>query len=212
MDIHGVGDTVRFVCTARKEARDCVAERRSIRQEMFEEQLASVIDVIRLPPNYKAQALALLQTIDPESNEARILKRRDALMAELERCKHTYKADVRQIQYELAGLPPMPSVEQRAEVLDEVAGLLADLGALWGGATDEERRDIARALFASVWVDLDGRRVVAVQMKSTLRTLRNVLDTGLSSDTTYSQLRNRRDSRTRDVHNPTAYTADCIAA
>jgi hypothetical protein len=48
---------------------------------------------------------------------------------------------------------------------------------------------MARALFDAVWVDLDGRCIVAVQMKSTLHALRNVLrtaeETG-SSDATYN--------------------------
>jgi len=181
LDIHGVGDKVRFVCTARKEARDCAAEKRSVKQEVFEEHLATVIDALQLPPAYRERALEMLGQIDPQSDEARILKRRDALLAELERCKHTYKigvspqaefdADVRRIQYELAGLPPLPSIERRTEVLDEAAALLDNIGRLWREIPRAHQRDLAQTLFRGVSVDLDRGNITQVDLDPSLQDL-----------------------------------------
>ncbi len=87
--------------------------------------------------------------------------------------------------------PPADSVDLYA-----APALFSKLGALKRKVSDKDSRDIARALFDAVWVDLDGKRVVAIQMKKTLRPLRNVLSmhteahqesSGASSATTIAE-------------------------
>jgi hypothetical protein len=112
---------------------------------------------------------------------AQVAQRRARLHADLERAQQyllsgyiteeQFRAKRAEIQANLAALQPLA-----AEVdLDEAAARLKDLGRTWADATDDERREIARAFFEAVYCDLDRKQVIAVKMKSTLSPFKSVL-------------------------------------
>jgi len=186
---------------------DCAAIRRSINGAAVDAALCARVSTLVLPDNWRVLAL---DGIDGKQDEAqRIEDRRHALDRQLEKAqRHLLDGFVTESQF----LETRAAIEAERAMLtppanfvdmDAAADLLGNLPELWRSATDEERRTIARVLFDAVWVDLDGKRVVAVQMKNTLRALQSVLisepdtDDGSSSGATYSQLRNRRDSNSR---------------
>ncbi len=183
---------------------DCASIRRSIDGATVDAALCALVGALTLPDDWRTLALAGMDGAQDEAR--RVAERRQALDRQLQQAQRylldgfitegQFVEKRAAVEAERAALvPPVDTVD-----LDMAAALLSDLGALWERATDEERRDIARALFDAVWVDLDGKRVVAVQMKSTLRALQSVLisgDNGSSSDATYSRMRNRRDSNSR---------------
>jgi DNA invertase Pin-like site-specific DNA recombinase len=182
-------------------ASPVVPLRRSIDGATVEEALAGVMAEIRLPDDW------LRLIVDEAAGDAgeaeRIAARRQALQRQLEQAQAyllrgyiteaQFLAERAQIGAELATLtPPHDALD-----LEDAAARVRHLPAVWADATPEERRDIARALFDAVWVDLDARRVVAFQMKSTLRRLRSVLcygDTGTDSIAICGRMRNRRAS------------------
>jgi site-specific DNA recombinase len=177
----GKGTKVRFVCTAPSRGLTCSAGKRSIDQAVLERQIAGLIGAVRLPPTYQEEALTLLGEVDPESEEAAIQARREALLAELERCKHAFKlgvsdqaefdADVRRIRHELEGLPVVSTVEERRLSLEEVARYLEDVRTLWAAATRPEQRALAQTLFRAVHVDLDAQAIVRADLPPQFRDL-----------------------------------------
>jgi hypothetical protein len=179
----------------------CSAVRRSIDGAIVEEALAGVMAEIRLPDDW--QCLIVDEAAVDAGEAERIAARRQALQRQLEQAQAyllrgyitepQFLAKRVQIGAELATLTP----PQDALDLEAAAARVRHLPAVWADATPEERRDIARALFEAVWVDLDARRVVAFQMKRTLRRLRSVLrygNTGTDSTAICGEMRNRRAS------------------
>jgi hypothetical protein len=179
----------------------CSAVRRSIDGAIVEEALAGVMAEIRLPDDW--QCLIVDEAAVDAGEAERIAARRQALQRQLEQAQAyllrgyitepQFLAERVQIGAELATLTP----PQDALDLEAAAARVRHLPTVWADATPEERRDIARALFEAVWVDLDARRVVAFQMKRTLRRLRSVLrygNTGTDSTAICGEMRNRRAS------------------
>jgi hypothetical protein len=125
--------------------------------------------------------MTLLREVDPESEEATIQARREALLAELERCKHAFKlgvsdlaefdADVRRIRHALEGLPVVSTVEERRLSLEEAARYLEDVRTLWAAATRPEQRALAQTLFRAVHVDLDAQAIVRADLPPQFRDL-----------------------------------------
>jgi hypothetical protein len=179
----------------------CTAHRRSVDGAVVEEALSRVVGVLRLPPDWKAIALA---DVAADDEARRNQTRRAALQKQLDQAQtwllrsyireDQFIAERAEIERELTTLAP----DEDAADLDEIAARLDNLLEMWRNATPEQRRDIVRATFDGVWVDLDGRRVVAVQMKRTLRRLRTALHLVQNADVTGNsgRMRNRRGSNT----------------
>jgi hypothetical protein len=128
--------------------------------------LGTFVQQLRLPDAWQAVVLAEIGADDDAA--AQVAQRRARLHADLERAQQyllsgyiteeQFRAKRAEIQADLAALQPLA-----AEVdLDEAAARLKDLGRTWADATDEERREIARAFFEAVYCDLDCKQVVAV--------------------------------------------------
>lgn len=198
------GTALTYRDASRERGLVCTAARRTIDGATVDDAFCALVGALALPDDWRELALA---ASDGDQDEARrIMDRRQALDRQLEQAQRylldgfiteeQFLEKRAAVEAERATLePPADSVD-----LDAAAGLLGDLGALWNAGSAEERRAMARALFDNVWVDLDGRRVVAVQMKNALRPLRRALsthmipDAGLRRSDTYGRMRNRRGS------------------
>jgi hypothetical protein len=119
--------------------------------------------LVEIPPIFAGQPPVNPQSHARDDAGAASAARRAALAQQLEQAQtYLLKGYIREDQFvaertkierELATLLlPQDTVD-----LDAVARLLRDLGTLWRDSTEEERRDIARACFERVWVDLDAR-------------------------------------------------------
>ena len=134
---------------------------------------------LHLPDAWYAAAVAHLDT--GTEDRARIEQQRGALERGIERQKRLlldgditqadYRAEKSRIEAELA-LLRLPAAMDSAE---HAATRLRDLAGLWEHATPEERRDLAGRMFEAIWCDLDGKRIIAVQMKRAFLPLKNAL-------------------------------------
>jgi len=77
------------------------------------------------------------------------------------------------IEGELADLARREGVSLN---LERAAALLEDLQAHWDGEEEAGRAQLAHGLFAALWVDLDARRVVGVQLIEDLHPVRALLE------------------------------------
>jgi len=205
------GTTLTYRDASPERGITCTATRRTIDGTVVDQALTALVGALTLPADWRSITLAALNGAHDETR--RIADRRQALDRQLEQAQRflldgfiteaQFLEKRGAVEAERATLTPPPTMVD----LDRAALLLRDVHALWDAASAEERRDLVRALFESVWVDLDGKRVVAVQMKEALLPLRSALfmhtapsggaPAGLHSNTIYGRLRNRRDSNPR---------------
>jgi hypothetical protein len=168
-----------YRCASRDRHISCAAQRRSIPAAAVDRDLGTFVQQLRLPDAWQAVVLAEIGADDDAA--AQVAQRRARLHADLERAQQyllsgyiteeQFRAKRAEIQVDLAALQPLAEEVD----LDEAAARLKDLGRTWADATDEERREIARAFFEAVYCDLDRKQVIAVKMKSTLSPFKSVL-------------------------------------
>jgi hypothetical protein len=157
----------------------CTAHRRSIPAPIVDEYLVLAVRGLQLPDDWHARAVAHVETAAQDT--ARLLAQRTTLERRLQHHKRLlmdgdidqadYRAEKARIEAELATLQPAREVVD----LELAAARLRELHALWDHATPAERREITRTLFTAVYCDLDGQRVLAVQLERAFLPLRNAL-------------------------------------
>jgi len=152
---------------ARQQGREC--DQRMVRAEDAEDALGDFLRRLRLPADWQARVLALIQE---QAGQARDIERERArIEGQLERLKRLFQmGDVTEREYtaerdrlraQLAALTPpaMPDLARAAE-------LLQDFGAIWNAATPRERRRVVHTLLETVYLDAERGPVVAIEPKA----------------------------------------------
>jgi len=157
----------------------CATTRKSISATVVEHALGAAISGLHLPEDWHTHAMAQMDTAPQDT--ARLQAQRTMLERKMQHHKRLlmdgdidqadYRAEKARIDAEVATLQPA-----KEEVdLETAAHRLRHLKALWEHATPEERREVVQHLFTAVWCDLNGKRVVAVQLGRAFLSLRNAL-------------------------------------
>jgi len=134
---------------------------------VLESQVEAWLRTLRLPPDWRAdvekmqRAAVTRHAAQPAADMVQTRGQLDRLrelyvMGDLSREEYVRRR--RELEASVASGAATPSYTEA--VLVKAARLLSDLGDLWGGATAEERTEIAQTLFAEVRVR-DGRIVGA---------------------------------------------------
>ena len=164
----------------------CGSGRKSIPADHVDAVIAAAVRGLRLPEDWRARILDELGEI--EAPAAQVEARRADLEARAARARallvdgvlsrSDYQAERARIDADLAALGVLPTRPGQVDA-EEVAALLADLGRLWDGACDEERRELASRVIAEVRCDLDDPATLEVGVHPALAQLWPALPGGI---------------------------------
>jgi hypothetical protein len=153
--------------TAEWRGFQCSVPTVSLRADELEAQWGAIVARIKLPADWRNRIEDLAG--DADEREA-ILREREVIQEKLRRTKQLYKdlimdeteyrSTVEALQSRLASLvlPNSPHLFKAAEYLE-------NLGTLWAEATLIEQREITRVLLKAMYVDLQQKRIVAIEPK-----------------------------------------------
>ena len=142
---------------------DCPMSEKSVRAEVVDDQIASIMNLLRLPNNWENAVKSLLyqkeDITNPENERARIRK----ALRDLREMKkhgmydgeeHVFWRDVEELQEKLSRLDATkePAIRQAAERLLDIQGA-------WDLATRQEREELVKMLLERVGCDLQHNRI-----------------------------------------------------
>lgn len=143
---------------------DCPDMRTGVRGEPLHRQLAAIVRLLQLPPDWQAD----LQTLSQDDDEvATLTNRRQRLEAERRRLKEAYvrgdfaedediyRRELERIRRELTTLPATDDLYQ----VRQAVGLLESLSTLWDAADEGDRRDLVQLMLREVLVDVTQARL-----------------------------------------------------
>jgi site-specific DNA recombinase len=150
----------------------CSNTKTVIRGEVLEAQVEEIITSLRLPRSWREQVVEYLQQAD---EHRRLREERKRLENRLRRLQEVYldgypEADYKREKESIrAALSAMgePAEEEVLVLGDHVEGLLE----AWGHATKEEKRDLLKMMLEAVYVDVPGKKLVALQVKPAFKPL-----------------------------------------
>jgi DNA invertase Pin-like site-specific DNA recombinase len=163
---------VRYHCRNKAQGLGCSGSGSFL--DVYERQLADDLRAFRLPPDWKQQLLALAEEQEQHRPDVecqrRELEARRARLVELftwgDLSRAHYQAQRDAIDRELAVLAP---VEPQDNHVAQFAAYLDDLTAAWADADQEQRNQLANAIYEEVWVN--GPRVEYVKPRPELEPL-----------------------------------------
>ena len=168
----------RYRDTSAERHEPCGWKRQSIFADGVEEQMGLLLRRMILPPDWREkliEASADKQGVDVERRRRAIqdrLSRLKELRLDGDISKGRYDTEKAGLTGELQSLDAMRSpVSSPAEVAVE----LAQYAAIWDYATAEERADIVRSMFETVYLDMDKAKVVMVKPRPPFLPLMQVL-------------------------------------
>lgn len=160
-----------YQCPTKKRGGECPKGSPLVRDDHLQEQIGKIIEGFSLAEDWKERIVALVATNDDraliEAERKRLeekLRRLRVLYREVEIGEEEYRKERDRARARLSDLV----IPQEVEILD--AGVyLESVAGLWAVATDEERRDIVRALFAEVWCDPAAKVITRWEVKPAFR-------------------------------------------
>jgi site-specific DNA recombinase len=164
--------------TARDHGREC--DQDYIRQDAAEAAVGNILRTIVLPDDWRNQVLEQLGARAPDVAQIEAQRRR--IETQLGRLRDLYQMeDIGREEYQRRRdeLQAQAAALKSPDTLDieAAAALLANFGALWDEATEQERQRIVRSLLAKVYLDSESGPVVAIEPTPTADPL-FTLDTG----------------------------------
>lgn len=164
----------------RRRGLPCTGIKTTVRAEVLDQQVAQVIKMLSLPDSWRQIVLDHLASSDQRQNATEELKRlkerrRRAYRAFLDGMpEDEYRREIAAIDAATAALQDFDDSEV-ISLGDNVEGLLA----AWRSASRKERQQILTSMIDAVYVELEERAVVALQVKPPFKPLfRAWLDTG----------------------------------
>ena len=147
--------------------RDCPNAQVGTRTEVVDEQVSFLFSSLRLPPDWQHRLEELLHREEELLTRERRRKRLEAeskrlkqlyIRGEFEDDLGAYDREKRRIERELKALPPPDMI-----AVEQAAGVLEQLHAVWDGAELEDQRDLLRLALREVHIDVGQGRVAALQ-------------------------------------------------
>lgn len=155
-----------------RHAHDCPTNNTSSVAEVFDQQMATIIQSLALPPDWRQRMARLVAEnhSGPDPETLREKRRRlarayaDGAFSDDEYNWKLMEID-RQLQESAAVMSPD---------IEEAVALFSDTQTLWSEATPEERRQLISPLVDNVYVDLQKKRIAALTPAPALQALLRV--------------------------------------
>jgi len=146
---------------------DCPMLQKSVRADVIDAQIASIMKLLHLPDNWQSAVKTLLRKnedyTNPEAERARIRKQiRD--MREMksyglyEGEDHVFWRDVEALQEKLSRLEDI-----KEPTVNKVAKKLLDIQKAWNLATRQEREELVKMLLSRVGCDIKEKRIIWIE-------------------------------------------------
>lgn len=154
---------------------ECPAKRFSVAADLIDEQVAILIQSLKLPPDWETLVRELMEKSAPDSDpdaEKRRLREqlrrvRNAYIQGLyDDDDYLYRRETETLKERLAMLERTP-----ASAIHRAAQTLLGIRESWGYATQEERRDLVQIILQEVCCDILGKQVVWVKPRTGFETL-----------------------------------------
>ncbi len=150
----------------------CSNTKTVVRGEVLEAQVEEIITSLRLPRSWREQVIECLQQADEHRRHRGERKRLENRLRRLQELyldgypEADYKREKEAIRAALSAMGE-PAEEEVLVLGDHVEGLLE----AWGHATKEEKRDLLKMMLEAVYVDVPGKKLVALQVKPAFKPL-----------------------------------------
>ena len=146
----------RLGCYRRQNGWDC--RQKSANLSVYEVQIQAYLHSFHIPEDYQERILEYHREREATYRDAE--RERTVLESRLKRVKEMYEwGDYTKTEYEtrrddiVRELEALAPKLKATDHLDTLAQFLADIPAAWGAATQEQRNNLARALFDEVWLN-----------------------------------------------------------
>ena len=150
--------------------RDCPDSHTSVRTQVIDDQIAYLIQSMRLPPDWEVEVRKMLQVKDgnpdPEIERKEIREQIRRMRASYEHGmykeeEHVFWREVEALQERLSRLE-----QPQSDVINQAATTLLNLRDSWEKATPEERRELTQMMLQEVGCSVREKQIIWVKPRS----------------------------------------------
>ncbi len=158
----------------------CPASGGSIRCDVADEQIGSLVEAIELGPKWEEEVLSIISVKDEAESIAERRRKAHERLRRLGRAyvdgvydDEEYRRQKRKLEMELESL-----IAPEADATSEAGRLIEQLPDLWSGANEGERRKLLLSMLGAIYVDArDEKRIVAIKPKAPFKPVFQVATT-----------------------------------